>query len=295
MTRNWIVGAAIAVLCLSAAAPGVAAPAAPAAPGAASPPSVTRPLPWPEARARPILKISSRGPWVTAVQKALRVRPVDGIFGPITGRAVKRFRGSVGLRRKAKVNARTWRKLGVRVVPPPPISGDYPTLVYGHSSAWVASLQEALGVTPQSGWFGPLTLTAVKSFQKDAGLPASGVVDQATWTALGDRVTPPTPDLTASEQAKASRSYRASIGAKAFLSSWTARLVISRESGGDCAAVSSNGTYRGKWQMDSDFWSYYGGLAIAKRPDLASCHNQDLVAYKGWVDRWWQPWPTAIP
>ena len=37
---------------------------------------------------------------------------------------------------------------------------------------------------PITGYFGPLTLAAVKSFQRSQRLPQTGVVNQATWTRL---------------------------------------------------------------------------------------------------------------
>jgi peptidoglycan hydrolase-like protein with peptidoglycan-binding domain len=40
------------------------------------------------------------------------------------------------------------------------------------------------GVGTPDGNFGPATTTAVKQFQTDHGLPATGTVDQATWNAL---------------------------------------------------------------------------------------------------------------
>ncbi len=41
--------------------------------------------------------------------------------------------------------------------------------------------------------FGMLTREAVRKLQKDSGLPATGVVDRATWAALAARSRPPTP------------------------------------------------------------------------------------------------------
>ena len=43
-----------------------------------------------------------------------------------------------------------------------------------------------LGSTGVDGIFGPRTADAVKEFQQDRGLRASGVVDQETWQELVD-------------------------------------------------------------------------------------------------------------
>lgn len=72
-----------------------------------------------------------------------------------------------------------------------------------------------------------------------------------------------------------------------------ARKIQRKESGFNCKAVNPSGKYRGKWQMDKDFWASYGGLAYASRPDLASCAAQNYVAYRGYLARGWSPWSTA--
>ena len=51
--------------------------------------------------------------------------------------------------------------------------------------------------------------------------------------------------------------------------------------------------YDGKWQMDSSFWATYGGLAYASNAAAASEVEQDSVAYKGFLNRGWQPWECA--
>lgn len=82
-------------------------------------------------------------------------------------------------------------------------------------------------------------------------------------------------------------------GSVAWAAGAGARAVKQCESGGDPGAVSASGTYRGAWQMDSDFWRTYGGLEYASRPELASMGQQDAVAYRGWLHRGWQPWQCA--
>ena len=279
-------------------------PAIHSAPTASS--SSAQLLPRDEARTRPVLRRGSRGPWVSAVQTALSV-PVNGRFNRPTGRAVKRFRRSVGLTPRMKVNRKTWRYLGYRVVPPaqPPSQtpaapapasdrGDWPELRRGHVSEWVRALQAALAIDAD-GVFGPGTQAAVEDFQRASGLPVSGVVDTATWQALGDRVTAPAVDPTTTEAARSSASHRATIPVADFVGSWTARMVVDRESGGNCAITNPNGRYMGKWQMSQTFWEHYGGAEFAAAPHRATCEQQDIVAYRGWVAEWWSPWPTAIP
>jgi peptidoglycan hydrolase-like protein with peptidoglycan-binding domain len=64
-----------------------------------------------------------------------------------------------------------------------------PTVHTGDSGDAVSRAQRALRRTPNTtlevdGIFGPLTETATKQFQQQAGLPVTGVVDEATWAAL---------------------------------------------------------------------------------------------------------------
>jgi peptidoglycan hydrolase-like protein with peptidoglycan-binding domain len=59
----------------------------------------------------------------------------------------------------------------------------------GDSGDAVSQAQRALRRTPNTtlavdGIFGPLTETATREFQQQAGLPVTGVVDEATWAAL---------------------------------------------------------------------------------------------------------------
>jgi len=64
-----------------------------------------------------------------------------------------------------------------------------PTVKMGDSGDAVRQAQRALRRTPNTalavdGSFGPQTEAATKDFQKQAGLPVTGVVDAATWAAL---------------------------------------------------------------------------------------------------------------
>ena len=64
------------------------------------------------------------------------------------------------------------------------------------------------------------------------------------------------------------------------------------ESSGNYASVSSSGTYRGGYQMDTSFWVTYGGNP-AITADQASVAEQDRVAYAGYLARGWEPWQCA--
>jgi len=64
-----------------------------------------------------------------------------------------------------------------------------PAVQHGDKGDAVSQAQRALRRTPNlaldvDGEFGPKTETATKEFQQQAGLPVTGVVDEATWQAL---------------------------------------------------------------------------------------------------------------
>jgi murein DD-endopeptidase MepM/ murein hydrolase activator NlpD len=67
-------------------------------------------------------------------------------------------------------------------------AGDPPVLEETDSGDSVAVVQRALGVKPATGYFGPITVKAVKQFQSDNGIPTTGVIATYTWGALGKQV-----------------------------------------------------------------------------------------------------------
>jgi hypothetical protein len=70
------------------------------------------PVPPPPPRpARPVLKRGARGPDVADLQRRLSIS-ADGIFGPVTQRAVRRFQRSAGLVADGIVGPLTWTALG---------------------------------------------------------------------------------------------------------------------------------------------------------------------------------------
>ena len=123
-----------------------------------------------------------------AVQRALHVSPVTGVYGAITARAVATFQHRhPPLAATGVVDLAT--AVALKLVPPAarPAVAVSPTATYaapGARGEAVAQLQRVLRVRPVSGIFGSLTLAAVKSYQHRAHLPVTGIVTMAQATAL---------------------------------------------------------------------------------------------------------------
>jgi peptidoglycan hydrolase-like protein with peptidoglycan-binding domain len=127
------------------------------------------------------LKKGDRGPSVAKVQRWLN-QPDDGIFGPATKAAVKRFQRRQGLTSDGVVGPATWAALrrGHRAAKRR-TTASAPVRSRGGA---VRTLQRRLGITAD-GVFGPATEAAVKRFQRSRGLTVDGIVGPATWAALG--------------------------------------------------------------------------------------------------------------
>lgn len=150
------------------------------------------------------LSRGSTGDEVRALQSVLakdaEVYPlgtVNGIFGPATEAAVKKFQekygiaepgdpgyGTVGPKTRAKVNELAGMPSSAPASQPAPVSGGSPgvitrSLSFGARSAEVSTLQTILAQDPEvypdglvTGYFGRLTLEAVKRFQIKYGIAA---------------------------------------------------------------------------------------------------------------------------
>lgn len=87
------------------------------------------------------------------------------------------------------------------------------------------------------------------------------------------------------------------VGAGAFdspeeygVSSATLESIASCESGGDPAAISSDGTYRGKYQFDYSTWASVGGSGD---PAAAPEAEQDMRAAMLYAQAGSSPWPIC--
>jgi peptidoglycan hydrolase-like protein with peptidoglycan-binding domain len=101
---------------------------------------------------------------------------VDGVFGAQTGDAVRAYQHTRGLPDNGIVCADTWQALIMDVGP-----GASGNAVRGVQHEF--QKRKAVGSAPD-GVFGPLTESAVRSFQAHAGLLVDGVVGPETWQAL---------------------------------------------------------------------------------------------------------------
>lgn len=134
------------------------------------------------------------GPAVEDIQKRLRTlgydlgrAGIDGIFAGATAAAVESFQRTSGLSEDGLVGEQTWSALvdatftlGDRML--------YLRLPHFHGRD-VAALQEALNVLGfacgyTDGIFGAFTERAVRDFQRNAGLPADGIVGVETVRAI---------------------------------------------------------------------------------------------------------------
>src|SRR3712207_266205 len=167
------VGSAAAVFALTWAALGAATPAAAAASCRTLFPTYST------------VKVGSKGAQTTAVQCLLHrsKRPVrvDGSFSTADATQLKSFQKSVGLKRTGVVGKSTWIALIAY--------GSRPTLDTGDRGASVVRLQRSLRAAGYksltgTGYFGPLTVSAVKAAQRGNGLKATGVVGPKFWSLL---------------------------------------------------------------------------------------------------------------
>ena len=242
------------------------------------------------------LPVASEGDYGTVVeiaQRALDVEPT-GYFGPKTKAAVAEYQEAIGLPATGQIATFTWSALGEETVSaaldasatadgfvdgepaeiqesPEPKSkarninaGDPPVLEETDSGESVAVVQRALGVKPATGYYGPLTVKAVKAFQADNGIPTTGVIATYTWGALGKQ--------TAREAAIAHATYGTAFGPGA-------PKANSGNSGGGNGGGSTSQGRDGLFCPVKNF--YYGDGLGAPRPGGRTHAGLDLMGNRG--------------
>jgi peptidoglycan hydrolase-like protein with peptidoglycan-binding domain len=142
-----------------------------------------------------VIQRGDSGQDVKDAQQALKDRyyyfgDVDGYFGNHTYAAVIRYQHdrSTGeflalswpLKVDGIIGGSTWGRLD----PDPAKKGAKGPSVLLLEYLLTASSNPPWDPGPLDGDFGSLVETAVKNYQTDMGLPNTGVVDKATWTAL---------------------------------------------------------------------------------------------------------------
>jgi zinc D-Ala-D-Ala carboxypeptidase len=133
------------------------------------------------ALAWPIVKQGAVGERVFAIQYLLNAHgarlATDGHFGPATAAAVRSFQSKSHLQADGEVGPLTWSRLIVQVK-----QGNTGSAV----SAVQHNLRFAYGFTKVGvdGQFGPVTNSAVRSFQARFKIGVDGIVGPTTWNAL---------------------------------------------------------------------------------------------------------------
>lgn len=133
------------------------------------------PLRW------PTVKFGDKGNRAFAIQYLLRargyaVRP-SGVYGGITRHDVAHFQRVRGLRGTGVVGAATWNRLII-------------TVRFGNRGNAVSGVQQNLHFgygykfLPVTGFFGHITLRAVRSFQRKMHIGVDGIVGPVTWNRI---------------------------------------------------------------------------------------------------------------
>ncbi len=132
-------------------------------------------LATPTAAGATLLRTHSRGPGVSAAQRALGVA-ADGEFGAMTRQAVRNFQRAHGLEVDGIIGPITAAALG--------LGGGQAADGPAPPASTTRALQAKLGLAAD-GVYGPVTRASVRTFQRAHGLEVDGVVGPRTLAALG--------------------------------------------------------------------------------------------------------------
>ncbi|MGG3822730.1 peptidoglycan-binding protein [Geobacillus thermodenitrificans] len=147
------------------------------------------------------LSVGMRGDDVKVLQQRLKqlgyfkYPEITGYFGTVTEAAVKQFQQANGLKVTGKADAVTIERLRQAVSKQTTTTSSSPvTLKIGSRGSEVSELQKNLKLLgyftypTATGYYGTITADAVRRFQKDNGLPATGSVDSTTLGRIADAV-----------------------------------------------------------------------------------------------------------
>ena len=140
-----------------------------------------------KSKARAIVLPNDHSESVVSLQRFLNTYgyglSIDGIYGPMTSTATKRFQIAHMLKGNGIVGPRTWAILA-RTAP-----GPYPRISIGSKSPEVTTLRKLLASqglhVSQQGGFNKSLYRAVKAFQTRNHLPVTGVVTRRFWNRIG--------------------------------------------------------------------------------------------------------------
>ncbi|MGG2971689.1 peptidoglycan-binding protein [Geobacillus stearothermophilus] len=148
------------------------------------------------------LAVGSRGDEVKVLQQRLKqlgyfkYPEITGYFGTVTEAAVQQFQRANGLPANGTADAATLERLeraaSQRAVD---ASSSSTTLKIGSRGSQVSQLQTNLKLLGYftypnvTGYYGMITADAVRRFQKDNGLPATGSADDTTLARIADAAT----------------------------------------------------------------------------------------------------------
>lgn len=205
---------------------------------------------------------------MAALQVALRAHglylgPIDGIYGPMSARGLRRFQRRAGLQVDGRLGAATQHALGPLGRP-----GFGSRTLRRGSLGWdVSAIQFMLAKdTPAlviNGYFGHRTVRAVKRFQRSHRLQVDGIAGPLTLRAL----------LQVQARRNAS-AYKAPVGfVRALLDSWATHYAIDRslvralawmESGYQANVTSAAGAW-GVLQILPSTWTYVETILIGRK------------------------------